>query len=1501
MRGQGEAGGAYVSAVGQSKLASAVAAVNIAPARRGRRRSGGAAMEALDTRRLFAGSVFATVLHDANGNGVKDPEEPPLQGWTVFVDYNRDGLKSAGEPSGVTNIDGETTITNVTQGTWDIVEVLQPGWGPAPGQSATIRDRVRNGETLDLVWLNVPGSAGGVEGTVWHDVTGNGTREPTDPGLAGWTVFADLNLNHVLDATEPSAVTDASGFYVIPSLPIGDVKIREITPGSWNPTIGFDNEVTVTVAPGTNQVVDFGNFSPLGVGTINGTVWNDVNADGIRAAGDPGLAGWTVFVDLNNNGLQDATDLITTSDPSGVFSFPSLAGSSYTVRTVLQPGWNLSPGHPDVLNVNVVGGTITTIQFAAFTPTPGGVSGKLWNDANGDGFVSAGEAPLSGWTVFIDADGDGALGATEQSRVTDAAGTYLFDNVPVGAISVREIPQVGWTPTAPATAVQLANVLNGSVTGNVNFGNKQRTDGEIRGVAFADTNLNGVRNAGEKGLPGLTVFLDLNDDGNLDPGEPSTVTSNDLFYTPAVDEAGTYAFTHLPAGNFKVREIVPAVLSATLESTRARLVSLAVGEVRNNVDFANRYRNNEIRGHKYNDVNGNRQRDPGEPGIGGVTVYVDLDRDGVLDAGEPKTVTAADGSYAFTTELSPRSYVVREVMPWGWTQTYPATTGGILWPSGTSNAAAGNVTPGSITASLAEGQTLSQSVSLTLPGGGSITNKVDVFLLFDDTGSFTGNSPIVRAAFPQIIASLQAALPGVDLAFGVGRFEEYANFASEFSTGRPFILNQPIISAATPGFSTAIQSALDRTTPGYGGDQPETDIEALYQAATGRGFDGNNNGNTTDSGPAGAVSTQLNPGASGDVPAFNSFTIDPAGNVLPAAGNVGGVGFRAGALPIILTATDTGFAFQPKGETSVTGLGGVTLPISAFTQTSRPTTPFASGAGIQETVTALNALGALVIGLGTNPQATLDPRQGLEALATMTGAVNRSAVTIDNGTTDPIAPGDPLYFQISSGFAASVSNGVTTAIQNGVTNVAVDIALKSSDPRVLLSYDPGVIRNVAAGGTANFNVTFTGDGRPHRFDLQFVRAGTDVVLGSIPVVLGTPINGDGYDYEDLDDGQIDDTVDFGNQIDPTATLGVTPHFDHEVRQAVVLDFDHDVLAGFDPTAFSVIDTATGAAVPLAGVQYDAAAQQATVTFAPGVLADGHYKLTVAAGAATGMHAAMQFDFTVLAGDANNDGAVDAADRDVAIAHFGQTGQTFSQGNFDYDPQGKVDLNDLAIVARHFTAGPVAIVAPGTAAAGTAALGGGFQIALPGVPGGLDLSAFTVSRNGGPSVSLAGTGATLSSPAAASIGLDGLAGVTGPVGFYRFRLNPGAWTTDGGAVTSPVEFTYFHYKVGDLNADGVVNNLDIAPFVQALTNTAGFVAANGYDPTLPGDINGDGFLNNLDIAAFVSLLTAAPAPSVAPSAPPRPGVRAPRSAVSLASSDGRLFSSQPLSPRTDVLS
>lgn len=185
---------------------------------------------------------------------------------------------------------------------------------------------------------------------------------------------------------------------------------------------------------------------------------------------------------------------------------------------------------------------------------------------------------------------------------------------------------------------------------------------------------------------------------------------------------------------------------------------------------------------------------------------------------------------------------------------------------------------------------------------GAVFDKVDVFLLFDDTSSFEDEIPMVVDLFGGIVTDLETALPGVDLAFGIGRFEDYGGpgntFDGDTNLSRPFILNQAIIQTSRADFSTLIGNALNATAPGFGGDGPESSAgEALYQVAMGDGFDGNGNASILDSGPAGAAATQTAPGPSGDVPGWDSY-------VGVGDGSLGGVGWREGSLRLVILATD---------------------------------------------------------------------------------------------------------------------------------------------------------------------------------------------------------------------------------------------------------------------------------------------------------------------------------------------------------------------------------------------------------------------------------------------------------------------------------------------------------------------------------------------------------------------------------------------------------------------
>src|SRR5205809_450640 len=157
-------------------------------------------------------------------------------------------------------------------------------------------------------------------GYVFNDLNGNGIRDTGEPGLQGFTVFLDTNNNGLLDAGEPSTVTDANGNFSFTNLATGTYRVREVTPAGFMRTTA--NPVDITVSSGTTvSGVNFGNFSFFASNSISGQVFNDLNGNGIKDSGEPGLQGVTVFLDTNNNGTLDVGEASTVSDVNGNFSF----------------------------------------------------------------------------------------------------------------------------------------------------------------------------------------------------------------------------------------------------------------------------------------------------------------------------------------------------------------------------------------------------------------------------------------------------------------------------------------------------------------------------------------------------------------------------------------------------------------------------------------------------------------------------------------------------------------------------------------------------------------------------------------------------------------------------------------------------------------------------------------------------------------------------------------------------------------------------------------------------------------------------------------------------------------------------------------------------------------------------------------------------------------------------------------------------------------------------
>lgn len=319
---------------------------------------------------------------------------------------------------------------------------------------------------------------------------------------------------------------------------------------------------------------------------------------------------------------------------------------------------------------------------------------------------------------------------------------------------------------------------------------------------------------------------------------------------------------------------------------------------------------------------------------------------------------------------------------------------------------------------------------------------VDIFLLTDDRASIQNALPALRAQFSDVVDSLQTALPGVSLGFGVGRFEANPNGRGG-RLGRPFILNQPIITTDTPQFSQAIDAALARGNPGIG-DGTSVMIDALHQLATGVGVDGNGDGDITDSSIGTLYNQQITRFPEGDVPAFNptaqDLTSDPNGPILASSGTIGGVGFRPGTYRIVFVAEDRGTHYVPDGlATYSTAFGTVpasSIQVGGDNRNNLPTSPLT-----QATIDELVSLGVHIVGLGatssgpaTNPATA--PRSLLESLALLTNSVNNSTSDLDSQIPgDPIAPGEPLYFVIDPNAGQQLADAIVQAVFGSVGQI----------------------------------------------------------------------------------------------------------------------------------------------------------------------------------------------------------------------------------------------------------------------------------------------------------------------------------------------------------------------------------------------------------------------------------------------------------------------------------
>jgi uncharacterized repeat protein (TIGR01451 family) len=498
---------------------------------------------------------------------------------------------------------------------------------------------------------------GTIGDTVYNDTNGNGVRDEGEPGIAGIVV----RLTRPDGTTIDSPPTGPDGRYQFTNLPFGDYRVSVTNPPQGlNPTQTQTNPITVNAQNANIPTADFGfTPQPAQTGTIGDTVYNDTNGNGVRDEGEPGIAGIVVRLTRPDGTTVDSPP----TGPDGRYQFTNLPFGDYRVSVTNPPqGLNPTQTQPNVIPVNAQNANVPTADFGFNAPanrppvandnstsTDPGVPINipvLGNDSDEDNNLNPGSVTIitNPGRGTVTPNPDGTITYTPNPDFTSGTDTFEYQVCDTTGLCDRATVSV----TIPANAF-LPPVAEDRATppfpntNPITVPALRGTDPDGQVVTYTITTLP-TPQQGTLLLNGQPVQQGQ----NLTPEQVGQ-----LVFQPNPNFTGTVTFNYRVTDNQGLTSPPATVTIPVIASPRVQIGDTV-----------------------FNDVNGDRIQNPGEPGLPNVTVTLNLfGPDGIFgtaDDSTQTTTTNSNGNYSFP-NLPPGNYRVTITPPSGFSPTTPAS------------------------------------------------------------------------------------------------------------------------------------------------------------------------------------------------------------------------------------------------------------------------------------------------------------------------------------------------------------------------------------------------------------------------------------------------------------------------------------------------------------------------------------------------------------------------------------------------------------------------------------------------------------------------------------------------------------------------------------------------------------------------------------------------------------------------------------------------------------